>query len=244
MTIDTNLTRRVVYEEEYTLYNINSEETMLLLKEKIPHYRDVKINVSDENGDLIIQFYTEAEDQRHFNRTLKVFKKTFCDFIITPPNTSLETVLFQLVRDKKYHISTAESCTGGMLSSRIINVSGSSSIIEEAFITYSEDAKMKILGVDESCFEAYGTFSIECAEEMARCLKKITNCELGIAITGIAGPSGGTETNPVGTVYFGFAFLDKLFSYKKWFSGDRTMVRKKAVSFALAEAIVIIKTTK
>jgi len=243
INLENSLINKVVYKEEYTLFGISIQDSVSTLNDKVPKFRDVTIRLSEEEGDLIVSFYTETEDQRHFNRTLKIFKKTFSEFIITPPNTSLEQVLFNTMTEKNYHISTAESCTGGMLSSRIINVSGSSSIIEEAFITYSEDAKMRILGIDDSCLKRHGAVSLACAEEMAKCLKKITNCELAISITGIAGPAGGTEANPVGTVYFGFAYFDKILTYKKWFSGDRMLIRKKAVSFALAEAIVIIKTT-
>lgn len=230
-----------MFEESYTLYNISYDSASQLIKEKLPEFRDLWITISDDSGDLIITFYTEEEDQRHFNRSLKLFKKTFQPYIMTPPNTSLESVFFQLMSERKFHVSTAESCTGGMLSSRIINVSGSSSIIEEAFITYSEDAKMKVLGVNQNTLKKYGVVSEEVAGEMAKCLKKLTECDLSLSITGIAGPLGGSDAVPVGTVCLGIAFQEQTVTYKKWFPGDRASVRKKAVSFALAESILLLK---
>lgn len=232
---------KLSFEESYTLFGIGLPEAQRLLRDRLPDYRDLRISISEETGDLVVTFRTETEDQRHFNRTLKLFKKEFKDFIMTPPNTSLERVFFQLMEDRKYHVSTAESCTGGLLAARIINVSGSSAIIEEAFITYSEDAKMKILGVDENILKKYGVVSTECAREMARCLKNLTKCELNVAITGIAGPMGGSEAVPVGTVCIGIAYLDQLLSFREWFSGDRNAVRDKAAAFALAQSILLLR---
>jgi PncC family amidohydrolase len=239
--MEGNQTNKVVFSESYSLYGISIGETLRLTREKLPDYRDIRTTVSDDTGDIIVDFYSEEEDQKHFNRTLKAFKKVFQEYIMTPPNTTLEQVFFQMMSEKKYHVSTAESCTGGMLSARIINVSGSSSIIEEAFITYSEDAKMKVLGIQEKTLKKYGVTSIECAGEMARCLKKLTDCELCVSITGIAGPAGGTEETPVGTVCFGICFHDACLTFKEWFPGDRLSVRKKAVSFALSESIFLLK---
>jgi PncC family amidohydrolase len=239
--MEANTTNKLIFHQSYTLYGIRFEDAVLRVQDSLPHFRDIRITVSDETGDLVITFYTESEDQKHFNRTLKIFKKTFVDEIMTPPNTSLEAVFFQIMDEKKFHVSTAESCTGGLLAARIINVSGASSIIEEAFITYSEDAKMKVLGINKNILKKYGVVSSECAEEMARCLKKLTNCELCIAITGVAGPSGGTESIPVGTVCVSIGYLEKYLMFKKWFSGDRLAIRNKAVSLALSESIRLIK---
>lgn len=232
---------KLSFEQSYTLFGISFPDAQRLIRDRLPDYRDLRICVSDETGDLIVTFQTETEDQRHFNRTLKLFKKEFKDFIMTPPNTSLERVFFHLMEDRKYHVSTAESCTGGLLAARIINVSGSSAIIEEAFITYSDDAKMKILGIDENTLKQYGVVSEECAREMARCLKNLTNCEMNVAITGMAGPTGGTEAVPVGTVCIGIAFLDQLLSFREKFSGDRSAVRNKAAAYALAQAILLLR---
>jgi nicotinamide-nucleotide amidase len=243
-TVESNQQGKLCFQEEYTLFGISYSEALQILKTQIPEYGDVKITLSDETGDLIIGFYTESRDQRHFNRTLKLFKKNFGERILTPPNTSLERRFFEVMSDRKFHVSTAESCTGGLLAARIINVSGSSSIIEEAFITYSEQAKMKVLGVSESVLRTHGVVSEESAGEMARCLKKLTECELCISITGLAGPTGGTPEIPIGTVCFGIALLEEVTTFRKWFSGDRNAVRAKAVSFALAQSLVLLKKPK
>ena len=232
---------KLSFEESCTLFGISLADAQRLVRDRLPDYRDLRIGISEDTGDLIITFQTETEDQRHFNRTLKLFKKEFKDYILTPPNTPLERVFFRLMEERKYHVSTAESCTGGLLAARIINVSGSSAIIEEAFITYSEDAKMKILGVDENILKQYGVVSVEFAREMARCLKNLTKCELNVAITGMAGPTGGTEAVPVGTVCIGIAYLDQLLTFQERFSGDRTAVRNKAAAYALARSILLLR---
>lgn len=236
-----NNSQKVVFEEFYTLFDLSLDETNRKIKDDLPDYRDLSITVSDDTGDIIIRFYTETEDQKHFNRTLKIFKTKFKNHIMTPPNTSLEKVFFDIMEQKGYHVSTAESCTGGMLSARIINVSGVSSIIEEAFITYSENSKLKVLGVHADTLKNFGVVSVEIAAEMAKGLRKLSDCDLGIAITGIAGPTGGTETVPVGTVCFGFCLHDTIFTFKEWFSGDRQAIRQKAVSYALIQSIELLK---
>jgi len=239
--MENNVLQKVVFEESYTLNGLSLDDANRKIREDLPDYRDLSISVSEDTGDLMIRFYTEAEDQRHFNRVLKLFKNKFKDFIMTPPNTSLEKVFFDIMAEKKYHVSTAESCTGGMLCARIINVSGVSSIIEEAFITYSENAKLKVLGVRADTLKKNGVISVQTAEEMAKGLKRLSECDLGIAITGIAGPAGGTDSVPVGTVCFGFSFHDTVRTFKEWFSGDRQAIRQKAVSFALIQSILLLK---
>jgi len=103
---------------------------------------------------------------------------------------------------------------------------------------------MKVLGINKIILKKYGVYSVEVAEEMARCLKKLTSCDLCVAITGLAGPNGGTEAIPVGTVCLGIGYLDQYFTFKKWFSGDRLAIRKKAVSLALCESIRLLKSEK
>ena len=102
-------------------------------------------------------------------------------------------------------LSTAESCTGGLISSRLTDVSGSSAYIFQNFVTYANEAKIKLLGVSEQTIEEKGVVSSEVAEQMAEGLIKHYNCNIALATTGIAGPTGATETKPVGLVYIGIA---------------------------------------
>ena len=119
-----------------------------------------------------------------------------------------EQVLGKLLIDKNLTISTAESCTGGLLSSRLTDVSGSSAYIFKNFITYSNEAKTEILGVRRDTLAQYGAVSEQCAYEMAQGLHNVTGCDITIGITGIAGPDGGTPEKPAGTVWVAVALPD------------------------------------
>lgn len=110
--------------------------------------------------------------------------------------------------------ATAESCTGGLLSSRFTDISGSSNFIKENFVTYSNTAKEEILSVPHKILTEHGAVSRECAYEMAKGLNKRTGCDIGICTTGIAGPTGGSKDKPVGTMFIGVYYKNKI-SVKK-----------------------------
>ena len=130
-------------------------------------------------------------------------------------------------------ISVVESCTGGMLASSITNVSGSSSVFNESIVTYSNEAKIKYLGISLDTIDTHGAVSSECAFEMSKNLYDKTNSDITVSITGIAGPTGGTTLKPVGLVYFGMTHNGETITIKKMFNGNRYMIRKRATIFAL-----------
>jgi len=123
---------------------------------------------------------------------------------------SKECELGKILIERGLQISTAESCTGGLLSSRLTDVSGASAYTRANFVTYSNEAKKEILGVSEETLERFGAVSEECAHEMAFGLAKKTGCDLAICTTGIAGPTGGTPEKPVGLVYISVAYKGEI----------------------------------
>ena len=135
------------------------------------------------------------------------------------------------------HIATAESCTGGWLAKALTDVAGSSQWFERGYVTYSNTAKTRDLGVSEGVLRRYGAVSGETARAMARGALRVARADLTIAITGIAGPDGGTPTKPVGTVWFGIAVrrtpTAAVRSTCRRFRGDRESVRRKSVEYAL-----------
>ena len=143
----------------------------------------------------------------------------------------------ELLLKSGYKISVAESCTGGLLQKLITDNSGSSNYFEGGIVAYSDRIKKEILGVSQDILKEKGAVSSECAEAMTRGISRLTQAELCISITGIAGPSGGSREKPVGTVWFGFNFLGKIYSLKKCFSGNREQVREETAIFALEEII-------
>lgn len=125
-----------------------------------------------------------------------------------------EYKIAKLLIKKGLTVSTAESCTGGLISSRLTDISGSSAYIKENYVTYSNNAKQKILNVSEETLAKYGAVSEQCAREMAEGLYKQANCDIALCITGIAGPTGGTDEKPVGTVFISIKNKDFLFVKK------------------------------
>lgn len=148
--------------------------------------------------------------------------------------------LGDVLREKKMKIACAESCTGGLLSSIITEIPGSSDYFERSYITYSNQSKIEMLGVNKETIEKFGAVSFECAKEMVEQLKKITNCEVCVSITGIAGPTGGSVVKPVGLVYTGFFIYNKIIVEKNIFKGNRHNIRISTVDFVIDHIIKLL----
>ena len=135
---------------------------------------------------------------------------------------------------KKLKISFVESCTGGMLASSITSISGASKVFNLGLVTYSNQAKIKILRVNKSIIKNYGAVSAECCKAMVENLSKISKAQINVSITGIAGPNGGTKNKPVGLVYIGIKKSNKLMIFKNLFkSKSRNFIQKATVKKTL-----------
>lgn len=146
---------------------------------------------------------------------------------------SLEEEVVQALLAKGYDITTAESCTGGMIAAMLINVAGISEIYKEGYITYANNAKQKLLGVEKAALEQFGAVSETVASQMASGAARAAGAKAAIAVTGIAGPGGGTREKPVGLVYIGCYVNGKTAVQKNLFWGDRYDVRQQAAKQAL-----------
>ena len=146
---------------------------------------------------------------------------------------NIEEQVFQLLKQHKISLSTAESATGGMIASMLVNVPGISEFFQEGYVTYSNDAKVKMIGVDRALIDTYGVVSREVAENMAVSVAKTAGTDAALSVTGVAGPDGGTEDCPVGTVYIGCFFKGKTSVEHHIFAGNRQEVRKQAANRAL-----------
>ena len=134
------------------------------------------------------------------------------------------------------HIATAESCTGGMVSAAITAVSGASEVFDGTVVSYANEIKHRVLGVKNETLRSVGAVSEECAREMAEGVRTLMGADIGISLTGIAGPGGGTPEKPVGTVYLGVSDSEATYAIRLCLSGDRDNVRKESVKTALTEA--------
>ncbi len=152
---------------------------------------------------------------------------------------SYEAELLSLFKEHGLTLATAESCTGGMIGERITALSGSSEIYCGGVISYTNEVKMKVLGVKSETLEHFGAVSIETAAEMAEGARALTDSDIAVSVTGIAGPTGGTADKPVGTVCFGLSTKNGTETYRKQFGENKTRdeIRALAADFALSLAL-------
>lgn len=157
--------------------------------------------------------------------------------------------LGQLLVTKNWFVTTAESCTGGGISTAITEVAGCSAYFEQAFVTYSNDAKAELVGVSQDTLAQFGAVSKQTVTQMAEGALIKAQANIAIAVSGIAGPSGGTELKPVGTVWIGIALRDSNVESKStvWsqcyqFDGDRKSIREETIKAALIKACELIET--
>lgn len=146
---------------------------------------------------------------------------------------SLEYSVYLLLKKYQYTLTTAESVTGGMIASTLINVPGISEFFTEGYVTYSDAAKVKMIHVNPQTIEQYGVVSAETAYDMAESAAKTAGCDAALSVTGVAGPDGGTKECPVGLVYIGCHLCGKTVTERHIFEGDRMAVRQSATRQAL-----------
>ena len=148
--------------------------------------------------------------------------------------------LVKKLNKKKLKISFAESCTGGMLASKITSISGASKVFGLGLVTYSNQAKISVLKVNKSIIQKYGAVSSQCCEAMVKNLSKISKAQINVSITGIAGPNGGTKTKPVGLVYIGVKNKNKILITKNIF---KQKSRKAIQNATVKRTLEIIRST-
>lgn len=154
---------------------------------------------------------------------------------------SIGAILCKNLLEKELKLATAESCTGGLIAAEITSISGASGCFDCGVVTYSNEQKYKLLGVSQKTLDKYGAVSEETALEMCMGIKKLADADIGISVTGIAGPTGGSDDKPVGTVWIGICSNDTHKAVKFLFDGNRDEVRRQTVNMALNMANDIIK---
>ena len=196
-----------------------------------PSVKGVTIRLNGNNEDQLISVQ---------KRILALFGNS----VYSTEGLSLEELIVSSCRKMKINISTAESCTGGLTASLITDIPGASEIFKEGFIVYSNEAKVKELGVPENIIAKHGAVSPETAEAMARGLKKKTGADITIGITGIAGPDGAVPGKPVGLVYIAVLYKDKLQIRKINYDRGRIKNKEYAARAALNEVRLAIMGTE
>ena len=191
-----------------------------------------------KTGEVHFRVTAKASDEETAERLmapmLAELEKRFGDYIYTTDEeVTLEEAVVDLLRERQMTVTTAESCTGGLLAGRIMNVPGASRVYREGYITYSNEAKEKLLGVEHRTLETVGAVSAETAAQMARGAARQADADAALSVTGIAGPDGGTKEKPVGLVYIGCCVQGRTRVEEFRFTGNRSKNRDYAVVRAL-----------
>lgn len=185
---------------------------------------------------ILIRLQSKMSNKNKVEKIVKKIYNKIGEFIFGEDNDRLEKKVVELLKKLNMNISTAESCTGGMLASKLIDVPGISEVFYEGVVSYSNEAKINRLGVRKEILDRYGAVSEEVAKEMVMGL----TTDVALSTTGIAGPDGGSEEKPVGLVYMGIRIKDKIYVEKRVFRGDRNKVRERTVSHTLFTLIKIL----
>ncbi len=190
-----------------------------------------------KDGEAILRITAKAKDEAEANKLIDpvaaALKERLGIAVYGEGETDMETVVAEMLLERKLTVAVAESCTGGMIASRLVEYPGISAALLEGCVTYSNDAKMRRLGVKAETLEKYTAVSKETAQEMAEGMARTSGADIGIATTGIAGPDGGSEEKPVGLVYIGLSYKGKTEVQEHYFVGKRDKIRERATYTAL-----------
>ena len=233
------LTSQVICSRTVKICGVGESRAETMVKDLIDGQTNPTIATYAKTGEVHIRVTAGAQDKKEAMKLIKPVVKELKyrfgnDIYTTEEDTTLEKAVADLLQANELTVACAESCTGGLLAARLVNVPGISDVFKTSVVTYSNKAKKRLLGVKKSTLQKHGAVSQETAEEMAKGAAAQLKADVAVAVTGIAGPDGGTEEKPVGLVYIGCHVKGKTTVKKFRFSGNRNRVREAAVSAALA----------
>lgn len=228
----------VIYSQMVKLCGIGESQAETMILDLIDSQTNPTIATYAKTGEVHLRVTAKAASEEEAKAltkpVVKELKSRFGDCVYsTKENETLEMAVAKLLAKYDLKVTTAESCTGGLLAGRLINVPGISENFKEGFVTYSNKAKRKILDVSKSTLKKYGAVSEQTAKEMAMGGVFATDSDACVAVTGIAGPDGGSDDKPVGLVYIACYINERVKVEKFQFKGDRQKVRDQSVVKAL-----------
>lgn len=228
----------VLYSEMVKVCGIGESKAETMVQDLITGQTNPTLATYAKSGEVHLRVTAAADDLESGKILVKPMvdelKKRFSTAIYTTDEKeNLEDVVVSLLAKHHIMLTTAESCTGGLIAGRIVNVPGASAVLGEGFITYSNEAKQKYLKVNGQTLREHGAVSKETAAEMAFGAAKAAGSSASLAVTGIAGPDGGTEEKPVGLVYIGCTLNGKLNVKECRLKGNRQKIREYTVIYAL-----------
>lgn len=228
----------IIYSQMVKICSIGESQVAEEIQDLISQQSNPTIAPYAKTGEVHLRVTAKAENEKECKKLIKPvvreLKSRFGKNIFaTEEKKTLEEAVVDMLKDQKLTLSLAESCTGGAIASRIVNVPGASDVFLQGMVTYSNRAKRKSLGVKKNTLKTYGAVSEKCAKEMAKGGCMAGKTDLCLSVTGLAGPEGGTKETPVGTVYMGCCYRGKTTVQKFFFTGNRMRIREQAVTSAL-----------
>ena len=232
-----NLTGYTIVSEVLRVFGIGESEAENRLQDLIDSGQNPTIAPYAKEGEVTFRITAKGKDEEEARKLIKPLKEEVYNrlgnLIYNTGDISIQETVGEMLVNKNMTIGVSESCTGGLVSAKLIEYPGISSVFLEGAVTYSNEAKMRTLNVKKDTLEKFGAVSEETAREMAEGIAKRCGSRIGVSTTGIAGPGGGTEEKPVGLVYIG-VFIDGETKVERHvFSGNRSAVRNKASMTAL-----------
>ena len=226
------------YAQIYKIYGRSETEVKEKLGDLLKKKGAIDVTTRRRGKEVHVLAEIEEQDEDNAKERLKPLHKEMKKalgtmYYSTKENETLEEAVVRLLAKYELTVTTAESCTGGMIASKIVNVPGASDVFNEGFITYSNKAKRKILDVSKNTLKKYGAVSEQTVKEMALGGVFAADADACIAVTGIAGPDGGTDEKPVGLVYIGCCIKDEVTVKECHFHGTRMEVREQSANAAL-----------
>lgn len=217
-----------------------------MLREKMMEYTNPTIAPYAKAGEVRLRVTASAPTEAEADALISPILDEICalmgDYVYAIDAGDIEHALVKELQERELKIAAAESCTGGLISKLLTDVPGASDVLDCSFTTYSNAMKQQLLGVREETLAAHGAVSEETAREMAEGVKKVSGADIGIGITGIAGPGGGTEEKPVGLVYVGIASENETEVLKlNWGSRSRAQIREMSANRALRAALNVAR---
>lgn len=228
----------IIYSRMVKICGIGESQVAEEIQDLIEKQTNPTIAPYAKTGEVHLRITAKAEDEKKCKEMIKPIvhelKKRFGKNVFaTKEEKTLEEAVVDLLKEKNMTLSLAESCTGGAVAARIVNVPGASEALMCGFVTYTNRAKRKCLGVKKSILKNEGAVSAKCAKEMAKGGAKAAETDVCLSVTGLAGPGGGTEETPVGTVFMGCCCAGKTTTREFHFTGNRSRIRGQAVAQAL-----------
>lgn len=226
--------QQLVISRYYNLSDIGESAAEDRLLDLIDTQVNPTIATYAKMGEVLVRITANGHDENEINALLDHYEgimlSRFEDHIFTFSKASLQETVAELLMTNSITLATAESCSGGLIAAQLTEQPGISKIFGFGLVTYSNEAKMKLLNVSKATLDTYGAVSAETASEMCKNLLALSGARLNVSVTGIAGPDGGSDEKPVGLVYIGICFDDQTEVYRYHFNGDRKVVQQKTAN--------------